>query len=204
MRDGDAGARRLDDAATVPDSAAELRALIARGDRRGALTTLMKDYGDTVYGLCKRVLSDDALAQDVLQQVFIEAYRDLDRFEGRSSIRSWLLGIASHRCTDALRVRQRLQQRFENVEPAAIEYVDPARGALERLDRAQLLRALEDCLAKLSDDARMTILLRFQAGMSYEEMARKVPAKSDTLQTRVARALPALRRCLEARGWSGE
>src|SRR3954471_17634887 len=70
-------------------------------DRRAALAEMMHEHGKAVLGLCLRVTRDATLAEDVTQQVFLEAYRDLDRFEGRSSPRTWLFSIASHRCFDA-------------------------------------------------------------------------------------------------------
>src|SRR5215510_2821117 len=76
-------------------------------DRRAALGELMDAYGKIVLGFCLRMLRDRELANDVMQQVFLEAYRDFDRFQGRSSPRTWLLAIANNRCLDALRSKRR-------------------------------------------------------------------------------------------------
>jgi RNA polymerase sigma-70 factor, ECF subfamily len=186
----------------------ELRSPIDPGDLRGAFEAAMASYGPAVYALCMRVLRDATLAQDVLQQVFLEAYRDLGRFEGRSSLRSWLLGIASHRCYDALKAARRRGRWYEANEQAMTqamtEYRDPMGDPFERLGHAQLAAALEACLEELSSEVVMTVLLRFHAGMSYEEMSSVMAVKADTLHARVARALPVLRRCLERKGWGGE
>jgi RNA polymerase sigma-70 factor (ECF subfamily) len=179
-------------------------ALLERGDRRGAVAALMDAHADVVFSLCVRVLRDRQLAEDVAQQVFLEAHRDLDRFQGRSSLRTWLLGIAGHRCQDAIKARRRRLQRIESDEQAMIEFVDPEGDPTDRLMQSRLFEALGDCLAHLSEEARMTVLLRFKSGMSYQEMEASIGAKADTLQARVARALPALRRCLESKGWDGE
>jgi RNA polymerase sigma-70 factor (ECF subfamily) len=178
--------------------------LLARGDRRAALQVLMAEHGDAILGLCIRILRDRALAEDILQQVFLEAYRDLDRFQGRSSLRTWLFGIASHRCQDAIKSRRRRELRIEADEAAVVEFVDPTGGPTDQLDRSRLAAALEECLRSLSQEVRMSVLLRFQAGMSYEQMSSSMNAKADTLQARVSRALPILRRCLEGKGWTGE
>ena len=176
----------------------------AVSDRRATIAELMRAHGDAVLGYCLRVMRDRALAEEVVQQVFLEAYRDLDRFEGRSSPRSWLYGIASHRCLDALKSQQRRSKLIENNEQAVLDFEDPGAGPLEHVDGARLTAALEGCLARLSPDIRATVLLRFQTECTYEELAALLAAAADTLQVRVARALPILRRCLEKKGWTGE
>lgn len=176
----------------------------AVSDRRASIAALMEAHGDAVFGFCLRVMRDRALAEDVVQQVFLEAYRDLDRFEGRSSPRSWLFGIADHRCLDALKSQQRRSNLIENNEQAVLEFEDPGPGPLEYADDVRLFAALDDCLKRLSPDVRATVLLRFQTELTYEELAVLLAATADTLQVRVARALPILRRCLEKKGWTGE
>lgn len=175
--------------------------LLARGDRKGAIASLMDLHGAAVFGFCVRALRDRAQAEDVLQQVFLEAYRDIARFEGRSSLRTWLLRIASHRCHDAIRSRNRRERMVDGDED--VERADPAAPVAQRLERSELVAALEACLGELSDEVRMTVLLRFQSELTYDEMSASLGARSDALQARVARALPALRRCLERKGWVG-
>jgi RNA polymerase sigma-70 factor, ECF subfamily len=193
MSDGDVGAARV----SGPE-------LLETNDRRAVLARLMSEHGDAVYGLCVRILRDSALAEDVLQQVFVEAHRDLQRFEGRSSMKTWLLAIAGHRCQDAIKARHRRDKRFLTDEQAVANVADPTPDAHVRLDRARSLQALDDCIETLSAESRTAVLLRFQAGLSYEEMAAALRAKADTLHARVTRAMPVLRRCLETKGWIGE
>jgi RNA polymerase sigma-70 factor (ECF subfamily) len=161
----------------------------------------MKSYGDAVLGHCLRVVRDRALAEDIRQQVFLEAFRDLPRFERRSTLRSWLLGIAVHRCLDALKARKRRDARIDSgEEEAVVAAPDRSPDPSHHVDREQMTRALENCLDGLSEEVRMTVLMKFQLGLSYEEMSPMVNQRPGTLQARVARALPVLRRCLEARG----
>jgi RNA polymerase sigma-70 factor (ECF subfamily) len=186
---------------TVPEATRPLDALalLARGDRKGAITALMDEHGGDVFNFCSRYLLDRALAEDVLQQVFLQAYRDIDRFEGRSSPRTWLLRIATHRCQDAIKSRNRQRVAYD---PDAISgAVDPARIPVDHVEQSRLLEALEECLEALPDDVRATVVLRFRSGFSYEEMSGSLHATAQALQARVARALPALKRCLERKGW---
>src|SRR4051812_8974508 len=86
---------------------ADIDAALAQGDRRRALTLLMDRYGEHIYRFAYQMTRDGTVADDVRQQVFVEAYRDLGAFERRSSLRTWLFGIARHRCLDATKLRKR-------------------------------------------------------------------------------------------------
>lgn len=131
---------------------------------------------------------------------FVQAHESLPRFSGRSTLRTWLFGIARHRCLDLLKVTRRRRQRFgveiaETAEPSA-----PGGTVEERLADRSVARALARCLGRLAPRVRDTLLLRFQQGLSYPEIARLGDEKAPALQIRVARALPLLRRCLEEGG----
>lgn len=192
-----------DDTAVPPlEATPDATARLARGDRRGAIEALMDAYGAAVFGYCSRVLRDQVLAEDVLQQVFLEAYRDIAQFQGRSALRAWLFRIAANRCQDAIRSRKRRERVIEADDEAVGAHADPASTSVDRLERSDLHRALDECLELLSDEVRMTVLLRFQSEMTYAEMSQPLAARSEALHARVARALPVLRRCLEDKGWA--
>jgi RNA polymerase sigma factor (sigma-70 family) len=176
--------------------------LYSPATRRATIEALINAHGDAVYGFCVRLLRTRERAEDVVQQVFLEAYRDLHRFAHQSSIRTWLFGIARHRCMDVIREQQRAKL-VESDEHAVLHFVDPGAGPVEHLDRRRRIEMLEDCLKRLSPEARMTVLMRFQTDASYEELARMLAETAGALQVRVSRALPALRRCLERKGWTG-
>lgn len=180
-----------------PDPDRDLLDQVAAGDTRGALRRLMDRHGDAVYRYCATALHDRCLAEDVHQQVFIEAFRDLPRFAGRSTLRTWLFGIARHRVLDAAKARTRNQAHVE-VDGQA-DSPDPAPAPGELLDRARLREALAACLAELDEKSRNAVVLRFQHGFTFEQMAEICGEKSGTLQVRVARALPVLRARLEQR-----
>jgi RNA polymerase sigma-70 factor (ECF subfamily) len=165
---------------------------------------LMAEHGDALFTLCLRVLREPVQAEDVLQQVFLEAHRDRARFEGRATLRTWLFSIAIHRCQDAIKAKRRLFRRIEVDERAVDAFEDPRQGQEVQLQQQRQLVDLAKCLGALSPDARLAILLHFQLDMSFDEMEKQLRTKSDTLQTRVRRALPVLRRCLERKGWTRE
>jgi RNA polymerase sigma-70 factor (ECF subfamily) len=191
----------MSSAALRVDPERDARAALDEGDRRGALTIAMQAFGADVYRHCLAVLGGRReLADEVHQSVFVQAFRDLDRFSGHGSLRTWLYAIARHRCLDALKLRRRLLARV-----VAVARLPDAAAAEPAADEALALearrRALAVCLARLAPAVRIAVLLRYQEGMSYEEMARVCGARPATLQARVARALPRLREWLSAMGF---
>jgi RNA polymerase sigma-70 factor (ECF subfamily) len=177
------------------DPEAETLAAMGQRDWRRAVTVLMQAYGSDLYRHCRQMLGDEALAEDVHQIVFVHAYRDIPRFHGRSSLRTWLYGIARHRCLDALKMSRRRRRRFP-AQRELPDVIDPAPGA----DAGVRASELERALMELPPKVRVAVLLRYQDGLSYEEMAEVCGERAPTLQARVARALPRLRLCLEPRG----
>ena len=185
------------DARDRMDRDSDVLDLVREGDVTGALQRLMQRHGDAVYRYCRTALNDAALADDVLQQVFVEVFRDLPRFAGRSTVRTWLLGIARHRVLDAAKQRRRTRARVEPDASADVPDARPSPG--EALDDARLRAALVACIAELDEPVRTAILLRYQQGLTYEEMAEICDERPGTLHARVIRALRRLRDRIEAR-----
>jgi RNA polymerase sigma factor (sigma-70 family) len=185
----------------APDTSADpevpVREALERGDVRGALAQLVSAYRDPLFGFCRDMLRDASLAEDVLQTTFVQAYRDLPKFEPRSTLRAWLYAIARNRCLDAIKAERRRRARFEVLDgdPGA----DQAPRADRRLEEREIEAALDRCLETLAPHVRMAVLLHHQQGISYREMATICRERPATLQARVARAMPVLRRCIEAR-----
>lgn len=186
----------MDLRAHVPDDSDVLAALAAKDVRR-ALTLLMDRYGTGVYRFAYEYTRNASVAEEVRQQTFVQAYRDLATFEGRSAIRSWLFGIARHRCQDATKSQRRWWHRFKNEPPVEAELLEPV---MDRdLDRTAMARVLAKCIEQLAPAAREAVLLRYGMELSYDEVASVTSDRVGTLQQRVARALPVLRKCVEAR-----
>jgi RNA polymerase sigma factor (sigma-70 family) len=182
-----------------PDDESEVLALVAAGDRDGALRRLMDVHGEALYRFCSQMVGDQVPVDDLHQTIFLDAHRDLRRFSGRSSVKAWLYAIARHRCLDALKGRRRWLRRFQlgTVLPEVhSDVASPEEQLVARSGRV----GLERCLGELAVQSRMAVLLRFQQELEYPEMAALSGEKAATLQMRVARALPVLRQCLERGG----
>ena len=185
--------------AVLPDPERTALAALDRRSLEEALAVLMREYGPAVYRYCRQMVGDEDLAEEIQQMTFVQAYEALPKFARRSSLRTWLFGIARHRCLDAAKMTRRRRKRFGPLEDAP-DLPEPGGNAEDRLAERSRAGILEACLRKLAPHVRDTVVLRFQQGLSYPEIARLSGEKAPTLQVRVARALPLLRRCLEDKG----
>jgi len=177
---------------------ARLHAALAERDGHGALSILMRLYSATVWRYCRRMLGNEPDGNDVSQIVFLQAFEAIQRGSQIENVRGWLLGIARHRCLDQL-VRGRhdpiaveteeLERVAERDGPDEVIVIDP--GARQ---------ALEDCIDSLDMRSRTVLLLRFHDDLSYEAISELTGDTPGALRVRVARALPALRRCLGSKG----
>src|SRR4051812_23472199 len=164
----------------------------------------MTRYGDAVYRYALATTGDAQLAEEVRQQVFVEVYRDLPGFGGRAPVRGWLFAIVRHRCLDAAKAFRRWGLRYKNDLPGDAEggriagLVIDQSELMDEIDRRRLARVVERCLATLAPAARDAVLLRYQQELSYDEAAEVTGERPGTLQQRVSRALPVLRKCVEA------
>jgi RNA polymerase sigma-70 factor (ECF subfamily) len=189
------------DSRSLDSDDADVMIAVRAGDRRRAAAALVARHGDVVYRYVLAMTGNGHLAEDIHQQVFLEAYRDLECFSGRSSLRVWLLGIARHRCIDALVVTRRWNDRFKNETETETEADDCA--ADRTIDRCRMQRILAGCLTRLTPASREAVMLRYQEELSYEEAAAVAGVCAATLQKRVTRALPLLRRYIRAELCSG-
>jgi RNA polymerase sigma-70 factor (ECF subfamily) len=193
---GDIGSPNSHDGpADGPDT--DIRNLLKEDKRHEALKLLMKRYGRTVYHFCRGMVGDHVRANDIHQKVFIDAYRDLPTFAGRSLLKTWLLAIARNRSLDDIRKHNRDEARIDH--EARIEMTDSGPSPGDRLDDARLRTALVECVAQLREDIRAAVLMHYQQGLTFEQIGEISGEKPGTVQARVSRAVAGLRSCIENR-----
>jgi RNA polymerase sigma-70 factor (ECF subfamily) len=193
---------RLDPAA-VPDAVVgptdeELLAGLAAG-RLEALDTLYDRYRALAFGIARRITSDESLAEDVVQEAFLGAWRGADRYiAGRGSVRTWLLSIVHHRAIDVVRRRRPASELPAEVEgertPEPLTMPDVWGEVSERVDREVVAGAL----ATLPDAQRETIELAYFGGLTQQEIAARTGVPLGTVKGRVRLGLATMRRVLEA------
>lgn len=185
--------------AVDPVAHAALDQALHRGDRARAIRLIDEVFGAGLFRFIQVLVRRADLADDLYQITLLEAFRDLGTFEARSTLRTWLFGIARHRCLDALKTGRRRDAALVPAEDLP-DHPDSAPGPGQRLEDVQLKAALGACLDQLTAETRMILVMRFAEGMPYDDIARICEASTEAVRARVSRALPALRRCIEHKG----
>jgi RNA polymerase sigma-70 factor (ECF subfamily) len=169
-----------------------LVALVARSDE-SALAELYDRIGGTAYGLAYRVLRDEALAEDAVQEAFLGLWRSAGSFiPERAKASTWILTLVHRRAVDLVRREQR--RRTEPLEDAP----EPSDGSAEeaawlRLDRERVQAAL----AQLPDQQRETIELAYYGGYTQSELADRLGQPLGTIKSRMFAGLARLRELLD-------
>jgi len=176
----------------------ELIARVLAWDDRNAFGELVRQHQSAVRGFLRRLTGGrHALADDLAQETFIEAYRSLARYHGESAFASWLLGIAYNRFRTARR-RQREMVEWNgeaDIQGAAPGSETTVAAAPATVDLRQDLAA---ALARLSDDEQSAIHLCYAEGLTHEEAAGVLACPLGTVKTHVHRAKEKLRTYLHA------
>ena len=163
------------------DDLERLAAAAVDGDPLAAAALVRATQSD-VWRLCA-ALGDRQSADDLTQETYLRAFGSLHRFEGRSSLRTWLLSIARRVCADAVRSRRRRRLTLVR-EDADLE----ALGAGNDADRVGEGAAVADLLVRLSPDRREAFVLTQLLGLPYAEAAEVAGCPVGTIRSRVARA----------------
>jgi RNA polymerase sigma factor (sigma-70 family) len=187
-------ALRTSSAVDEADRAALLR--IADGEL-AALEDLYDRYKTMAYSIAYRITNDATLAEDVVQDAFLGAWRNAARYiEGRGSVKTWLLSIVHHRAIDAIRRRRPTTElpELETVLPAALTMPDVWAEVSASLD-AETVRG---ALAAISDVQREALELAYFSGLTQIEIAERTGTPLGTVKSRMRLGLLAMRRSLEA------
>jgi RNA polymerase sigma-70 factor, ECF subfamily len=147
-----------------------------------ATAALVRATQSDVWRLCA-ALGDRQSADDLTQETYLRAFGALHRFEGRSSLRTWLLAIARRVCADAVRSRRRRRLTLVR-DDADLEALDPGDGA----DHVGEGVVVTDLLARLTPDRREAFVLTQLLGLPYAEAAEVAGCPVGTIRSRVARA----------------
>lgn len=163
--------------------------------RLEALDTLYDRYRAMAYGIARRITADDTLAEDVVQDAFLGAWRGADHYApGRGSVKTWLLSIVHHRAIDAVR-RRRPTSELPTEEdgartPAPLTMPDVWGEVSGILDRESIGAAVRS----LPDPQREALELAYFGGLTQVEIAERTGVPLGTVKSRVRLALVSLRR----------
>ena len=168
---------------------------VARGDRL-ALKVLYARHNVRVYRFALRVTHDELLAEDVVSEVFLHAWRGAKNFQSKSKVSTWLLAIAHNKAKDA--VQRRRHEYLSDDDATAVE--DPADNPETTWSKKERSALLQACLTKLPAAQREVIDLVYYHHKSVEEVARIVGAQASTVKTRMFYARSRLAQMLNQAG----
>lgn len=188
----------------------ELSQLLARaglGDH-AAFATLYERTSAQLLGVVLRIQRDRSLAEDILQEVYVNVWRAASGFDAaQSQPLTWLTSIARNRAIDSLRRRQ-AQPQFQSTstgrdddgedDDAYERMASDDDGPLALLGRASDARALSHCMQVLSAAQRQSVALAFYDGLTHAEVAEHLHQPLGTVKSWVRRALQSLKSCLDA------
>lgn len=185
------------------EALAQLLARAGLGDRR-AFATLYERTSPHLFAVVLRIQRDRAVAEDLLQEVYVNVWRAAKGFDAaQSQPMTWLTSIARNRAIDSLR-RAQAQPRLhsghaQDDEDSDVydETADEAAGPLELLSQASDARELQRCMAQLSAAQRQSLALAYYDGLSHAEVATRMGEPLGTVKSWVRRGLMGLKACLD-------
>lgn len=152
---------------------------IARSDR-ASLETVYREFSGAVKTTAWRVLRDDSLSEDVVQDVFVSLWKEPGRFDpDRGSLRAFLLTLAHRRAVEIVRSEQARTRREETVPESVAGDIDEEVWALTVGEKVR------SALSNLADGERQAIALAYLHGLTYVEVAEKLGAPEGTVKSRI-------------------
>jgi RNA polymerase sigma-70 factor (ECF subfamily) len=176
-------------AASSSDAALMSRVL---ANDQSAMAAIFDRYGSLVYSVALRILKDPGHAEDVLQEIFVQVWKNPDKFaQGRGSLPAWLAVVARNRAIDALRQR-RPSESFGDVVVAS-----PGNLASE-IERNTMIEKVRHVMKGLPDGQQRLVELAFFEGLTHSEIATRTGEPLGTVKTRIRTALASLRKEMDA------
>jgi len=176
-------------AAAIPSPDMELLRQVAAGDET-AFAELYDLYAPHVYNYALRLVNEPAVAEEILQEVFLAMWQGARHFREEAKVKTWLLRIAHHQAVSWLRHTRAVlwsDDEFEAIDHDPIE---------EHLARSWQIDQVRAALAQLTPKHRAVVELTFAQGLSYAEIAEVMSCPIGTVKSRMSYALSRLNRLL--------
>ena len=170
---------------------------IGRGGRQ-AMALLYGRHHVRVYRFALRITGDASSAEDVVSEVFLQVWRQADKFKSRAQVSTWLLAIARNKSLSEVQRRSAKHLDWETIEIA--DPADDAEISSQKRDRSELIRR---CLSQLSAVQREVIDLVYYHEKSVADVARIVGVPANTVKTRMFHARRQIGALLKAAGHAG-
>lgn len=172
-----------------------LLGLVARGDK-DAMRVLFARHNVRVFRFLLRLVGNDATAEDLLNEVFVDVWRQAGRFESRSQVSTWILAIARFKALASL--RRRSHDELDEDAYAALE--DPADNPEVAVQKSERRALLQQCLKRLSTAHREVVDLVYYHEQSVEQVSAMIGVPKSTVKTRVFYARKRIAELMAERG----
>jgi RNA polymerase sigma-70 factor, ECF subfamily len=186
-----------------------------RAGSEDAFAWLIARYHRPIYSLLARTVQNRADAADLAQEVFVKVFRGIGRFNGQSSLRTWIYRIALHEASNQRRWWMRHRQQEVPIEQEVREgesgapvllkekLIDPGESPFEMAVHAETRERVESALRQVPEPFRSTLILRDIEGFVYEEVAEIQGVNLGTVKSRLVRGRACLRALLSAQESAG-
>ena len=207
-----AGATSVSELASAIGVRTEEASIVAelKAGSEDAYAWLITQYHQPIYSLVYRILDDPSDAPDTTQEVFLKVFRGIKRFNGESSLKTWIYRIAVHEASNRRRWWFRHKVRETSIEPSPEResqetgtlalrdrLVDEGESPLDTVLHHEVQAKVEEELKQLQEPYRTTVILRDIEEMSYEQIAEVMDVSLGTVKSRLVRGRDALRKRLE-------
>jgi RNA polymerase sigma-70 factor (ECF subfamily) len=170
---------------------------LADGDYRRALETLVQAYQHAIVGFCHNMLGDVTQAEEVAQEIFLDAYKAMPRFRQQASVRTWLFAIARKKCLQVRRNRDRRQRIVQEKQGFIAQGAHRDAPATPGEDPEALFQLVKQGLTQLSEEEGSLLSMRYDTGLSVADIAPILGMSTASVRRRLAHALGRLREVID-------
>jgi RNA polymerase sigma-70 factor (ECF subfamily) len=166
---------------------------LADGDYRRALETLVQAYQHAIVGFCHNMLSDITQAEEVAQDIFLDAYKAMPRFRQQASVRTWLFAIARKKCLQVRRNRDRRRRLVQEKQSVSAQRAHRDAPTAPGEDPEVLFQLVKQGLTQLPAEEGSLLSMRYDTGLSVADIAPILGISTASVRRRLAQALGRLR-----------
>ncbi|PQJ78134.1 RNA polymerase sigma factor [Polaribacter porphyrae] len=159
---------------------------VMKGDIN-AFTFLVDNYKNMVFSLAFKMTKSKEEAEEISQDTFIKAYKNLQKFKGDSKFSTWLYRIAYHTSLDAIKKNKKEQNTFE-INEVTFNQIKSVEYILEGIERKERAKVMENCLQKLPDEERSIIWMFYYDELSLKEIIEVTGLSQANLKVKLHRA----------------
>ena len=159
---------------------------VINGDTN-AFAYLVDNYKNMIYSLAYKMTKNREEAEEVSQDTFIKAYKNLDKFKGDSKFSTWLYRIAYHACLDSIKKNKKHHNSFE-INDITFNQIKSVENILEGIERKERAKIMNVCLDKLPDEERSIIWMFYYDELSLKEIIEVTGLSEANIKVKLHRA----------------